>query len=186
MLNQKTTKLRILDFDLETRPLSYWGLRPTAEITAIASCFADDLGSMEVYLLGRDDPIEMLERFIERYNQADIVTAHNIRRFDLPQMNGALLEYGMPQLSSKMTVDTYLDIKKKGDIPASQEYLLDLFGLGKKVHMGQYAWRKANRLLSDGLQGTYERVTGDVYDHMRLRAYMASNGLLKRSKVWNP
>jgi hypothetical protein len=183
---ESQAKLRILDFDTEARPLSYWGDRPTAEITAIASCFVDDIGSMEVSLLGQDDPKEMLQRFVERYDAADIVTAHNLRRYDLPQINGALMEYGLPSLKPKTTIDTYLDMKKKGDIPASQEYLLDLFELGTKVHMGQHSWRTANRLLPDGVKKTAKRVTGDVYDHMRLRAYMAQRGLLKNAKVWRP
>lgn len=179
-------RLKILDFDTETRPLTYWGKRPTAEITAIASCWYDDIGSMEVKLLGVDSPEEMLLSFVERYNQADIVTAHNLRRFDLPQINGHLLEYGLPLLTPKLTQDTYLDMRKRGDIPASQEYLLDLYGLGTKVHMGQHAWRMANRLTPEGIEKARKRNSSDVYDHMKLRAYMIKHDLLKPMKVWKP
>jgi len=186
LLNETTTKLRILDFDIETAPLTYWGLRPTALITAIASCFADDLSSMTVRLLGRDDPVEMLEEISDKYNEADMVTGHNIRRFDLPMINGALLEHGLEPLKPKMTQDTYLDMKKRGDIPASQEYLLDLFNLGTKIHMGQHAWRQSNRLRPEGLEKTYKRVSGDVYDHMKLRVHMIQRDLLKAPKVWRP
>ena len=179
-------KLRILDLDIENRPLSYWGENPTSEITAIASCWTDDIGSLEVSLLGRDDPVEMLLAFARRYAEADVVTAHNIRGHDLPTINGALIEYGLPQLGPKMAVDTYLDMKKRKGIPASQEYLLDLFNLSKKVHMGQDDWRESNRLLGSGLSKTERRCTQDVLDHMRLRPEMVKRGLLNSPKIWHP
>lgn len=181
-------KLKVLDFDIENRPLSYWVAdRPTAEITAIASCWVDDIESMEVGLLGRDEPEEMLVNFVNRYNEADIVTGHYIRRHDLPIINGALLEYGMPQLEPKMTSDTKLDMFKKADIPATQEFLSDLFGLPiSKVRMGQTDWREANRLTDRGLEATYKRASGDVYQHMLLRQRMLSLNLLKAPKMWHP
>lgn len=185
---EQKKQLRILDFDIENRPLSYWIQdRPTAEVTAIASCWADDIGSMEVKLLGRDDPEEMLEFFIDRYNEADIVTGHYIRKHDLPIINGALLELGMPQLSEKLTSDTKMDMHKKADIPASQEYLSELFNLpADKVYMSQHSWRKANRLSPEGISAAQKRVSGDVYQHMMLRSYMVDHNLLKPAKVWRP
>lgn len=110
-------KLRILDFDIETRPLSFWGERPTAEITAIASAFIDEPNTMKAYLLGQDTPEKILRTFVERYNEADMVVGHNIRSFDLPQINGSLLEYGMDKLQPKLTQDTYLDMYKRGGYP---------------------------------------------------------------------
>ena len=121
--------IKILDFDIENRPLSYWyGDKTTAETTAIAHCWSNDIRTMEVGLLGRDNPIEILQRFVERYNEADIVTGHYIRRHDLPHINGGLLEYGLPLLQPKLTSDTRSDFVKKGDLPATQEYLAELFG----------------------------------------------------------
>lgn len=179
--------IKILDFDIETRPLTYWADRPTAEITAIASCWAGDLGSMEAHLLGRDDPLAMLQAFVKRYNEADIVTGHYIRRFDLPMINGALMEFGLPSLGPKLTIDTRLDLKRKGDIPATQEYLVELLGLpGGKYQMSQHKWRGANRLTEAGVQRAYERVTSDVYGHILLRIDMAKRGLLGSPKVWKP
>ena len=185
-LKEQTSKLRILDFDIENRPLSYWVPdQPTAEITAIATCWADDVGSMRVYLLGINTYEEILQHFVDRYNDADIVTGHYIRRHDLPIINGALLELGWPQLGPKLTIDTKLDMTKKQGIPATQEYLLDLFGIGKKVYMGQADWRQANRLTPEGIEATRRRVSGDVYDHMKLRPEMTRRGLLNSPKMWH-
>src|SRR4249919_2672426 len=107
MLLSKGRKLRILHFDCESRPLSFWipNGPPTAEITAIASCWSNDLTSMRVHLVGRDDPIEMFEFFKERYAQADIVTGHYIKKFDLPLINGMLMEIGLSQLTPKLASD---------------------------------------------------------------------------------
>lgn len=179
-------KLRILDFDIENRPLSYWGEEPTADITAIASCWSDDPNSLQVLLLGDKGIEEILRLFVTRYNQAGMVTGHNIRGHDLPIINGAMLEFGLPNLTPKLTQDTYHDLKKRKGIPASQEYLLALFGIGEKVHMTQHDWRTSNRLTYSGLNKTYERVAGDVKDHMNLRLELLERNLLRPTKTWSP
>jgi hypothetical protein len=187
---------RILDFDIENRPLSYWQPdRPTAEITAIASCWADDVSSMRVALLypNNGGQTEMFRDFTERYNEADIVTGHYIRRHDLPIINGALYELGLPLLGPKLTCDTKLDMFTKADIPATQEYLLevlritDLYGQPvAKFHMTQGDWREANRLTAAGLAKTAQRVQSDVFAHMQLRLRMLALGMLKPPSMWVP
>lgn len=187
MLETKKT-IKILDFDIENRPLSYWAPdMPTAEITAIASCWADDMRTMEVTLLGVDDPLVMLSSFVKRYNEADMVTGHYIRKHDLPIINGALMEYGLPKLEPKLTCDTRLDMYKKGGIPATQEYLGELLELPfQKIVMSQHKWRRANRLTPEGIEATKKRVVGDVYEHMALRIKMVELGLLRAPKMWTP
>lgn len=179
--------LRILDFDIENRPLSYWQPdRPTAEITAIASCWTDDPDSMEVVLLGEHSIQYMLTAFSKRYNEADMVTGHYIRMHDLPIINGALYENGLPLLGKKLTCDTKLDMFKKADIPATQEFLLETLGVGEKYHMSQTDWREANRLTPEGIRKTYERVSSDVWDHIKMRAAMLERGWLREPSIWNP
>jgi hypothetical protein len=181
-------KVKILDLDIENRPLSYWAPdMPTSEITAIASCWVDDLSSMEVKLLGIDDAKETLEWFVERYNQADMVTGHYVKLHDLPTINGALMEFGLSQLGPKLVCDTKMDMNKKRGIPATQEYLSDLLGLPiGKEYMSQTKWREANRLTPEGIEATKKRVSTDVYQHMILRIEMLDRGLLKAPKVWKP
>lgn len=186
----------ILDFDIENRPLSYWMAdRPTAEITAIASCWAGRPDSMYVDLLepGEDGPDRLLLNFVRRYNLADAVTGHYIRRHDLPIINGALMELDLPLLGPKLTIDTKLDMFKKADIPATQEYLLevldvrDMYGKPfRKYHMSQHDWREANRLTELGRRKTRERVASDVYAHMALRLEMDRLGMLRPPRMWDP
>ena len=185
LLPVRAAEFLTLTFDIENRPLSYWiPDRPTAEITAIAWSFG---GLIEVVLLGRDDPRWMLERFSEAYAAANMVTGHYIRKHDLPIINGALMEYGMPGLTPKLTHDTKLDMVKKADIPATQEFLCEMLDISlPKVHMTQANWREANRLTTIGLEKTFARVTGDVAQHMLLRPAMIAAGWLKAPRVWRP
>lgn len=179
--------LRWLDFDLENRPLSYAGNDwTTAEVTAIAASWLDQK-KVHCWLLGRDDPETMLREFVELYNEAGGVTGHYIRKHDLPILNGALLEYGMPPLGAKLTCDTCLDLVKKKDMSASQESLSEMYGLSHpKEHMSQPKWREANRLTEAGLKETRRRVVGDVKQHKALRAHMLEAGVLGAPKVWTP
>jgi len=185
---------RVLDFDLENRPLSYWQPdRPTAQITAIASAWVGDHDSMEVLLLGELTMEEMLSRFVERYNQADLVTGHYIRRHDLPIINGALYDNDMPLLGSKLTCDTKLDMMAKADIPATQEFLIELLDpqcpIGipvEKVHMTQRDWREANTLSPEGRRKTRIRVASDVHGHEHMRDAMLQRGMLRGPSTWEP
>lgn len=182
------SKVRWLDFDIENRPLSYWMPdRPTAEITAIAAAFVGEKDSMRVFLLGRETLPEVLAGFVDMYDQAGAVTGHYIRKHDLPIINGALMELGMAPLQQKLTQDTKLDMVRKADIPATQEFLSEMLGVrAPKVQMTQAKWREANRLTPEGLALTEKRVAGDVRQHMKLRKAMLKAGLLKSPRVWRP
>jgi hypothetical protein len=180
--------LRILDFDIENRPLSYLGQDyTTAEITAIAACWHGKPKTMTLWLLGRDTPTAMLNGFRAMYNAADMVTGHYIRMHDLPIINGAMLEYGMDPLDDKLTCDTKLDLVKKGPVfSASQENLAAMLGLvAPKVHMNTVLWREANRLTDEGLKLTAKRAIGDVIQHMALRDELVKRNLLSSPKQWS-
>ncbi len=183
-------RLRILDLDIENRPLSYLGQGfTTSEITAIASCWDGEPDTMECWLLGADEtPEEMLAAAWVRYNEADMVTGHYIKMHDLPHINGALLEYGLNPLPEKLVCDTKMDLIKKGDIfSASQENLCAMFGLKQpKIHMNTVLWREANRLTPAGLEATYKRAVGDVLQHMALRKELVKRDLLKAPRIWRP
>lgn len=182
------TELRVLDFDIENRPLAYWyDGATTAEITAIAACWMDDPRSMKVWLLGQDDPLAMLRGFVSLYNQADMVTGHYIRRHDLPVLNGAMLEAGLPPLAEKLTSDTKMDLVKRKDLSASLEELAVMFGLqARKAHMSNSDWREANRLKPAGIKKAKERATSDVRLHMEIYGKLVAGGYLGAPKMWRP
>lgn len=183
----KERRLKVLDFDIENRPLTYLGGDwTTAEVTAIAAGW---VGKKEVqcWALGQDSARTMLNEFKRLYDEADMVTGHYIRKHDLPILNGAYLELGLDTLGPKLTSDTKLDLIHRKDISASQEALAGMYGIPEpKIHMTQPGWRAANRLTPEGIILAKKRVVGDVIQHKALRQKLIEAKALKAPRAWNP
>jgi len=131
--------------------------------------------------------MEMLKGFRRVWDQADLVTGHFIRKFDLPILNGAMMEWGLPPLDEKLVSDTKEDLLKRAGLGASQENLGVLYSLEQsKFHMSDQHWREVARLTAQGLRLARERVTSDVRQHMALRAALLRAGMLKAPRVWAP
>lgn len=129
----------------------------------------------------------MLEWFVAAYDQADVVTGHYIRKFDLPILNGSLFEHGMSLLSEKDTSDTKLDLKIMAGLGLSQENLSVMHHLEQgKFHMSDAGWREAARLTKEGIERTRRRVVDDVRQHKALRLRLIEDGVLRRPKSWRP
>lgn len=192
LLGVGSRPLRVLDFDIENRPLSYWyDDKTTAEITAIAwSLYGED----EVTVKVLEPPphhevsmMDMLVRFKTAYDEADMVTGHFIRVHDLPTIQGHMIEFGLEPLGAKLTSDTKLDMIRRTNMSASQKALADMLDVRQqKVAMPQQRWRDANRLTIQGRQSAIERVTGDVRQHKALRLEMLKRGLLNEPRIWVP
>lgn len=180
--------LRVLDFDIENRPLSYLGSDfTTAEVTAIAWAWTDRPDDVSVYLLGETSLPDILLAFVSAYERADMVTGHFIRGHDLPMVNGALMELQMPVLPEKPTQDTKLDLVRSKGLSLSQESLSAMFRMDHaKQSMNQAQWRAANRLTPEGLAEVRRRVTGDVRQHIELRQRLLDLGYLAPAKTWKP
>jgi hypothetical protein len=178
-------KLRILDFDCEARPLSWISSDYVSkEVTAICAKFIGEK-PVHVWLLGVDEPHAMLEGFRALYDEADMVCGHNVRRYDLPTLNGAMVEHGLPKLGDKLAHDTYRDLLKKDGLSFSQASLGAMLGLqAPKVGMDQAAWRKANRLVPGSFEVTRKRVVGDVLQNIELRKRLLELGYLGPPRVW--
>lgn len=178
--------LRVLDFDIENRPLSYLGSDfTTGEVTAISWAWCDKPDHVTVHLLGETELPAILQAFCDVYAQADMVTGHYILGHDLPMVNGALMEQRLPALSDKMVHDTKCHLIRSKGISLSQDSLGAMFRLDHaKVQMNQVKWRAANRLTPEGLALVRERVTGDVKQHMAMRRELLALGYLAAPKLW--
>jgi len=195
-----TRPLRVLDWDLENRPLNYAGDDFTfSEITAIAWQFIGEPGPIECLCLGEVlgsgsevahfvvPSRTMLLGFVAAYVQADLITGHNIIKHDLRILNGALLEEGLSPLPPKLVCDTYADLKKKGGVSGSQENLAKMLGVRvRKQGMSQADWREANRLTPEGIEKTRRRVVGDVRQHIALRKELLRRDWLRPPRLWTP
>lgn len=185
---------RILDFDLENRPLAYWfDDRTTAEITAIAwSWIGGANGNMTVRVLEpppdhETSMVRMLTDFKRAYDQADVVTGHYIIMHDLPMLNSHMIEFGLPALGPKMVSDTKIHLVRHGNMSASQLALSAMLDVkAEKPRMTNLRWRDANRLTVDGRLAAINRVTGDVRQNMELRRGLLKAGLLKPPTLWRP
>lgn len=178
--------MRILDFDVEARPL-HWisGDYVSKEITAIAWAFIGESSEPECVLLGETSPVEMLRRFRAAFDQADMVTGHYIKGYDLPVINGAMTEYALPPLTDKLAQDTKIDLIPSAGLSKSQENLGATLGLEHpKVRMNQRSWRDANRLTPEGIVLARARVIGDVLQHIELRQRLLELGYLVPPRVW--
>ncbi len=192
--------LTILDFDIEARPLSWYGGDwVTKEVTAIAWQFisVEGLGVCDLvaqplpthvmaYTGSQASAKRMLKEFTWAYDNADMVTGHFIRGYDLPVINGALAELGMPLLSPKLTLDTKNDLVKMSGLSKSQENLGAMLGLEHpKVGMSQKDWRDANRLTKSGIAKTKERVVGDVEQHVEMLRALIARDMVRAPKLWS-
>ena len=183
-----TRPMRVLDFDVEARPL-HWisGDYVSKEITAMAWAWCDAPDRVECRLLGECDPVVMLTDFVAAWNQADMVTGHYIRGYDIGMVQGALTEYQLPTLTEKLTHDTKLDLVRRQGLSGSQENLGAMLKLAHpKVKMDQAKWRDANRLTPEGRSLARERVIGDVRQHCELRARLLALGYLGPPRLWKP
>jgi len=182
----RSRPMRVLDFDIENRPLSYLGSDfTTAEVTAIAWAWCDAPQDVTVYLLGEHELSLILNSFVEAYRHADMVTGHYIKGHDLPMLNGALMECRMPTLPDKLVQDTKIDLVRSKGLSLSQESLGAMFRLeAAKEQMNQSKWRAANRLTPEGLAEVRRRVTGDVRQHIQLRRELLELGYLGPAVMW--
>jgi hypothetical protein len=163
----------------------------TKDMTAIAWAWADQPEYVTCHLLQapldtmREQSIAMLSAFVEAYNQADMVTGHYILGFDLPLINGMLMERHLPTLTSKKVHDTKIHLVKRSGISGSQENLAAMLELEHdKIQMNQAKWRSANRLEPSGIEETRKRVVGDVKQHMEMRLKLLELGYLTSPKMW--
>lgn len=179
--------MRVLDFDIENRPLSYLGSDfTTGEVTAISWAWTDQPQDVTVYLLGETELRDILAAFCAVYAHADMVTGHYILGHDLPMLNGALMEFGMPALPKKLVQDTKVHLMKLKGISKSQESLAAMARLDhSKVQMNQIKWRAANRLTPEGLAFVRERVVGDVQQHIEMRHWLLDHGFLGPARMWD-
>jgi hypothetical protein len=185
---RKLRTFRVLDFDIENRPLNYAGGDDFtfSEVTAIAWRLGNK-GPISALCLGEVPFRTMLLGFVAAYVQADLVTGHNIIKHDLRILNGALLEEGLSPLPPKMVCDTYTHLKRKGGVSGSQENLAKMLGVRvPKQGMSQADWREANRLTPEGIDKTRRRVVGDVKQHVALRRELLKRQWLHPPRLWQP
>ena len=198
-MNDDPRTLRILDFDFESKPLWFWYDKPTAVITSLSTMWIaggdiqHDTLATEIAPLGtRDEYTTWLLKTAMLFESADMLTGHNIDRFDLPLLQAQLMRMGEDTLKSMRTQDT-MRLPKKRDMSASQESLINYHELKPtcpigmpiyKNHLSIPQWEDAAMGWNDEV--LIERPMSDVHGHAHLRQVLIDKGYLAASRVWRP
>lgn len=184
--------LRILDFDIETVAAGFadpdW---VPQKVTCVAWSW---IGSDEVEVLtcggsaGLFEEPErrriMIARFMAAYNQADMVTGHNLLRFDLPVLNADLMRLGLAPLGPVLVQDTMRLPRSKG-FKKGQDNLAGLVETyERKLALDWQQWQEAYQ--TPGWPVVKDRCRSDVVMHKELRAAMLERGWLKSPRMWCP
>jgi hypothetical protein len=174
--------LRLLCFDIENKPGTYGpGDYTHPKVTAVACQFVDEEQGF-AWCFRRDDPERMsaqAEEFRGFWDSTDAVMGHNIRRHDQKILDGMYAGLGIPLLSRKRMVDTYLDQPKMQGYSRSLENLADRWGCPeKKIRMSEYDWEQAYDEVPEGVAKMRERVLSDVRINIWLYHELVRRNLL--------
>lgn len=186
---------KILDFDIETRRIGFHSAGMFApdgcEPIAIGWSFIGEGGvSVETRVMNRVWSKSALKGMVQplfrAMREADLVTGHYIRKFDLPILAGVAMELGltMPEVQ---VIDTKVDLKKVAGLSQSQENLSLMLGVeAEKFPMADNDWREGARLTRKGLDEAQVRVEKDVRQHMKLYEALVEEERLHAPSPWRP
>lgn len=185
------TVTRILDWDCETIAAGFddpqW---VPHKITCVAWSW---IGSDEINaristsegLFSRPERRrKMLEPLLEAIGKADMVTGHNLIRFDLPVLNAECLRLGFPSLGGILVQDTMRLVRTKGFKKGQDNisYLLDV--PINKIPLTWQQWQDAYE--EKGWATVVERCKSDVAGHKLMRQEMMDRKWLRAPIRWNP
>ena len=181
---QKTKRyLKVLDFDIETVAAGFADPQWVPQkVTVIAWSWID---SEKVEVRTRlDGVMQMVEDFFQVYDKADMVTGHNLLRFDLPVLNSECLRLGLTSLGPKLVQDTMRIVKTKG-FKKGQDNIGKLLRLPlDKMPLTWQEWQDAYE--EKDWATVKERAASDVLQHKLMRAEMLERGWLLPPRVWKP
>jgi hypothetical protein len=124
----------------------------------------------------------MLDPLLAAIAAADMVTGHNISRFDLPIVNAEAMRLGLEPIRKVLVDDTIKVTRSKG-FKKGQDVLGRLLRVpAEKLALDWQAWQDAYD--EDGWQTVRDRCEGDVLQHKLIRARMHERGWVKPPRIW--
>lgn len=185
-----TTTRRTISFDLESVAAGYADPQWVPSIvTAWAySWVGDDDVVVRALPVADLHNLEarrvFLQPLLDAISEADVVTGHNIERFDLPLLNAETRYLSLPNLQPVLAQDTIRFPKTKGFKKGLDNLGVLLDVPAEKLAMNHAEWQRA--YAEPGLEGIKARCASDVLMHKQIREAMRARGWLKTPRVWNP
>lgn len=185
-----TRELRILDFDMESLAAGFadpeW---VPQKITCIAWSWVgyEEVNSVISTQMGFFIPEirkTMLAAFMPVYEQADMVTGHNLLRHDLPLLNAECMRLGLEKPSPKLVRDTMRIGKTKGFKKGQDNIGRLLKTQEEKQAMDWQAWEYAYE--DPTWQRVIDRCESDVVMHKQILEKMIVRDWLRKPVTWTP
>lgn len=187
----RSSPARILDFDIETRAAGY---ADPAWVPDDVTCYAWSWvgsGVVKGSVSGPDacfGPYRKQRAWLRPLRDlicsADVVTGHNILRFDLRVLNANFMRFGLDPLPELRVEDTMRLPRTKG-LKKGQDNLGDLLGIEvHKLPLNHQQWDMAYR--EKGWPTVLERCVTDVEQHLLMREAMIERGWLRGPVAWRP
>lgn len=127
---------------------------------------------------------EFLRPLLAAIDEADVLTGHNILRFDLPIINAECLRLNLPTLGPKLVQDTIRLPKSKG-FKKGQDNMGHALGVKEeKMSLSWAEWAAAYD--EPDLRTVKDRCASDVLMHMEMRRAMLERGWLRAPRPWRP
>lgn len=189
--DELSTNNKVLLFDLETAPLigymwSKWqkGIHDDMIISdwfvfswAAKWLFEDEVLSDRLTQeeLNNKDDKRIVKNLWELIDEAEVIIAHNLKKFDEKKIKTRFLQYDMNPPSPYQTIDTLLHARKNFSITSNRlDYIADrFFSIEGKMETPRGLWWKCmegdyeSLILMDDYCKQDVRVLEDVYLHLR-------------------
>ena len=181
---------RVLDFDLETVAAGYadpnW---VPSHVTAWAYSWVGQsrihVGALPVAsLFDRHAKAVFLEPLLAAIRQADVLTGHNLIRFDLPVLQTEMMRLDLPSLTPVLVQDTIRLPRSKGFKKGLDNLGVLLETLTRKRSLNWEEWDRAYG--EPDLATVKARVRSDVKMHKEVREKMRERGWLAAPRLWKP
>lgn len=187
IVDEKPT--RILDFDIETIAAGFddpsW---VPQKITCVAwSWIGEDKVESRIStplgLFGQPElRKEMLADLLVNIRAADMVTGHNLERFDLPRINAECMRLGLEPIRSVLVQDTMRMFRSVGFKKGQDNILALMKAKVQKMALNWQEWQDAYD--EDGWQDIRRRCESDVAGHKEMRQWLIDSGYLRTPRKW--
>lgn len=186
----KESSRRVLDFDVETVAAGF--ADPQWVPNTITAWAYSWIGQTDITVealpvadfYNQDARRRFLQPLLDAIGQADVVTGHNLIRFDLPIVNSECLRLTLPTLKPVLVQDTIRLPKSKG-FKKGQDNMSHALGVkAEKLPLSWAQWAAA--YAEPDLATVKERCASDVLMHMEMREQMRKRGWLKAPRLWAP